>query len=91
MAKVSIKSEKITPSGGIFHVRELFSRKVMTLYLQKNTKRQTKASASQFSEWPSQLSEWPSQLSEWPSQLSEWATQFREWPSHFCGWQVGVG
>ncbi len=26
MAKVSIKSEKITPFGGIFHVRELFSR-----------------------------------------------------------------
>ena len=25
MAKVSIKSEKITPFGGIFHVRELFS------------------------------------------------------------------
>ena len=24
MAKVSIKSEKITPFGGIFHVRELF-------------------------------------------------------------------
>jgi len=28
MAKVSIKSEKITPSGGIFYVRELFSRYV---------------------------------------------------------------
>ena len=28
MAKVSIKSEKITPFGGIFHVRELFSRYV---------------------------------------------------------------
>ena len=28
MAKVSIKSEKITPLGGIFHVRELFSRYV---------------------------------------------------------------
>ena len=26
MAKVSIKSEKITAFGGIFHVRELFSR-----------------------------------------------------------------
>ena len=26
MAKVSIKSEKVTPLGGIFHVRELFSR-----------------------------------------------------------------
>ena len=26
MAKISIKSEKITPSGGIFHVREHFSR-----------------------------------------------------------------
>ena len=26
MAKVSIKSEKITPFGGIFHVRELFPR-----------------------------------------------------------------
>ena len=26
MAKVSIKSERITPFGGIFHVRELFSR-----------------------------------------------------------------
>ena len=25
MVKVSIKSEKITPFGGIFHVRELFS------------------------------------------------------------------
>ena len=24
MAKVSIKSEKITPFGGIFHVREYF-------------------------------------------------------------------
>ena len=24
MAKVSIKSEKITPFGGIFHVREFF-------------------------------------------------------------------
>ena len=28
MAKVIIKSEKITPFGGIFHVRELFSRYV---------------------------------------------------------------
>ena len=28
MAKVSIKSEKITPFGGIFHVREQFSRYV---------------------------------------------------------------
>jgi hypothetical protein len=28
MAKVQIKSEKITPFGGIFHVRELFSRLV---------------------------------------------------------------
>ena len=28
MAKVSIKSEKITPFGGIFHVRELYSRYV---------------------------------------------------------------
>ena len=28
MAKVSIKSEKITPFGGIFHVREMFSRYV---------------------------------------------------------------
>ena len=26
MAKVQIKSEKITPVGGIFHVREQFSR-----------------------------------------------------------------
>ena len=26
MAKIQIKSEKITPFGGIFHVRELFSR-----------------------------------------------------------------
>ena len=26
MAKVSIKSERITPFGGIFHVRKLFSR-----------------------------------------------------------------
>ena len=26
MAKVNIKSEKITPFGGILHVRELFSR-----------------------------------------------------------------
>jgi len=26
VAKVSIKSEKVTPFGGIFHVRELFSR-----------------------------------------------------------------
>ncbi|MBR1445905.1 MAG: IS1380 family transposase, partial [Alloprevotella sp.] len=25
MAKIQIKSEKITPFGGIFHVRELFS------------------------------------------------------------------
>ena len=28
MAKVSIKSERITPFGEIFHVRELFSRYV---------------------------------------------------------------
>jgi hypothetical protein len=28
MAKVSIKSEKITPFGGIFHVREFFFRYV---------------------------------------------------------------
>jgi len=28
MAKVSIKSEKVTPFGGIFYVRELFSRYV---------------------------------------------------------------
>ena len=28
MAKLSIKSEKITPFGGIFHVRELYSRYV---------------------------------------------------------------
>ena len=28
MAKVIIKSEKITPFGGIFHVREQFSRYV---------------------------------------------------------------
>ena len=28
MAKVSIKSERITPFGGIFHVREQFSRYV---------------------------------------------------------------
>ena len=27
MAKVSIKSERITPFGGIFHVREYFSRR----------------------------------------------------------------
>ena len=26
MAKIQIKSEKITPFGGIFHVREQFSR-----------------------------------------------------------------
>ena len=26
MAKVQIKSEKVTPFGGIFHVRGLFSR-----------------------------------------------------------------
>ena len=26
MAKIQIKSEKITPFGGIFHVREFFSR-----------------------------------------------------------------
>jgi len=26
MTKVQIKSEKVTPFGGIFHVRELFSR-----------------------------------------------------------------
>ena len=26
MAKVQIKFEKVTPFGGIFHVRELFSR-----------------------------------------------------------------
>ena len=26
MAKVQQKSEKVTPFGGIFHVRELFSR-----------------------------------------------------------------
>ena len=28
MAKVQIKSERVTPFGGIFHVRELFSRYV---------------------------------------------------------------
>ena len=28
MAKLALKSEKITPFGGIFHVRELFSRYV---------------------------------------------------------------
>ena len=28
MAKISIKSERLTPFGGIFHVRELFSRYV---------------------------------------------------------------
>ena len=28
MAKIQIKSEKVTPFGGIFHVRELFSRYV---------------------------------------------------------------
>ena len=28
MAKVQIRSEKVTPFGGIFHVRELFSRYV---------------------------------------------------------------
>ena len=27
VAKVSIKSERITPFGGIFHVREHFSRR----------------------------------------------------------------
>jgi len=32
VAKVQIKSEKITPFGGIFHVRELFS--VLWLRLQ---------------------------------------------------------
>ena len=26
MAKVQIKSERVTPFGGIFHVRELFTR-----------------------------------------------------------------
>ncbi|UKK48421.1 hypothetical protein L6475_00190 [Prevotella sp. E9-3] len=26
MAKIQLKSEKVTPFGGIFHVRELFSR-----------------------------------------------------------------
>jgi len=26
MAKISIKSEKLTPFGGIFHVRELFGK-----------------------------------------------------------------
>ena len=26
MAKINIKSEKITPFGGIFHVRNMFSR-----------------------------------------------------------------
>ena len=31
MAKVQIKSEKITPSGEIFHVREQFSRFVGSL------------------------------------------------------------
>ena len=28
-ANISIKSEKLTPFGGIFHVRELFSRYVV--------------------------------------------------------------
>ena len=35
MAKVQIKSERVTPFGGIFHVRELFTRfvgPVMTKY-----------------------------------------------------------
>ena len=34
MAKVNIKSEKITPFGGIFHVRELFCIKSI-LFTQK--------------------------------------------------------
>ena len=33
MAKVQIKSEKITPFGGIFHVREQFSRFVCIIHL----------------------------------------------------------
>ena len=40
MAKIQLKSEKVTPFGGIFHVRELFSRymdpiidKVLGLFL----------------------------------------------------------
>ena len=28
MAKINIKSEKLTPFGGIFHVRNMFSRYV---------------------------------------------------------------
>ena len=32
MAKVQIKSEKITPFGGLFHVRELFSSFVGQIY-----------------------------------------------------------
>jgi len=28
MAKINIKSEKLTPFGGIFHVRNMFSRNV---------------------------------------------------------------
>ena len=32
VAKVQMKSEKITPFGGIFHVRELFSRFVTPIY-----------------------------------------------------------
>jgi len=27
MAKINIKSEKLTPFGGIFHVRNMFSRR----------------------------------------------------------------
>ena len=34
VAKVQIKSEKITPFGGVFHVRELFSRYVGPDYRQ---------------------------------------------------------
>ncbi len=37
MAKVSIKSEKITPFGGIFHVREQFCGIILALYVKMNT------------------------------------------------------
>ena len=33
MAKISIKSEKLTLFGGIIHVRELFSRFIIANYL----------------------------------------------------------
>ncbi|MGM9689725.1 MAG: hypothetical protein ACI3ZJ_02655 [Bacteroidaceae bacterium] len=35
MAKISIKSEKITPFGGIFHEREQFCGIIWALYVKK--------------------------------------------------------